>query len=132
MLDTKAYSEWLGLQIDAALLQHAQGVARAVSGRQHDVASAQRVAVLKYHAFELAIFYEQIGHLALEAYFTTQRNDLLAHGRYDTRETKRADVRLADVENLGRCAGTHELVQYLASVKLWILDLTVEFAVGEQ
>src|SRR5262249_400362 len=132
MLDTEADGEGLRLEMNATLLQHAQRIAGAVSEREHDVATSQSLAVLEQHAFQLACLDQQIGHLALEAHFTAQRNDFLAHLPHHARETKGADVRLADEENLGRRAGAHELVEYFPSVKLRVLDLAVELAIGEQ
>ncbi len=132
MLDAKADGEGLGLEEYAPLLQHAQRVAGAVPQRQHHVATVQRFAVGQHHAFDLAILDEQVGDLALEAHFTAQRDDLLAHRGHHAGQAKGADVRLAHEEDFCRRAGAHELVHHLAAVELRVLDLAVELAVGEQ
>ena len=86
----------------------------------------------QHHAFELAIVDHEIGHFALEAHFAAEGDDFLAHGRDHTGEPEGADVRLAHIHDLGRCAGTNELVHNLARVELGVLYLAVELAVGEQ
>src|SRR5690606_13098217 len=50
----------------------------------------------------------------------------------DTGQAKRADVRLADVQDFRRRAGTHEFLHDLAAIELRILDLAVQLAVGEK
>src|SRR6185437_6006643 len=132
MLDTQADGKGFGFEMDAPLLQHAEGVAGAVPQREDYVAAIQSLPARQHHAFDLSPFDDQIGNLAFEAHFTTKRDDLLAHPRYDASETKRADVRLADIENLRRCAGTHELPHHLATMEFRVFDLAVELAVGKQ
>ena len=133
MLDAKADGEGLGFEEHAAPLEHAEGVARAVAQRQHHVAAAQSCSPLASTTPSmLAVLDQQVGDLALEAHLAAERDDLLAHRRHHAGEAEGADMRLADVEDLRRRAGAHELVHHLAAVELRILDLAVELAVGEQ
>ncbi len=80
----------------------------------------------------LPVLDPQVDDLLLEPHLAAQRDDLLAHRGHHAREAEGADVRLADVEDLLRRAGPHELVHDLATEELRILDLAVELAVGEQ
>src|SRR5579872_534840 len=132
MLDTKADGERLGLEIDAASLQHTECISGAVSEGDHDVTAAQYVSILECDPFDLVFFHQQISHLALKAYLPTQRHDLLAHRRYDACEAIGADVWLTGMQNLRRCTGSYELPQHLSAVELWVLDLAIQLTVGEQ
>ncbi|MNM67213.1 hypothetical protein D3C81_787340 [compost metagenome] len=95
------------------------------------MARMQLFAAFQDHAVELAVVHQQVGDLLLEAHFAAQRVDFVAHVLDHAGQAERTDVRLADVEDLVRCTGFDELVQYLAAVVLRVLDLAVELAVGE-
>src|SRR5690606_24369170 len=132
VLDAKAHGKGLGFHEYAPSVQHAEGIAGAMTQRHYHVAAAQGFAVLQHHTFELVIVDHKIGHLAFETHLAAQGNDLLAHGRHHASEAEGADVRFADVDDLLRRAGPNELLSHLAGVELRILDLAVELAVGEQ
>ncbi len=132
VFDAETDGKRLGLDEHALAMQHAHGIAGAVPQRQHHMATLDRLAAGQHYAFELAIVDHEIGHFALEAHFAAEGDNLLAHGRDHTGEPEGADVRLAHIHDLGRCAGTNELVHNLARVELGVLDLAVELAVGEQ
>nr|GFD51631.1 hypothetical protein [Tanacetum cinerariifolium] len=72
-----------------------------------------------------------VSHALLETDFAAQGFDLLTHVFHNAGQAKRTDVRFADVEDFFRRPGLDELVQDLATVKLRVLDLAVEFAVGK-
>ena len=80
----------------------------------------------------LAALDQHVGDLAFETHLAAERDDFRAHLLDDAGEPERADVRLADEEDLGRRTGAHELVHHLAAVELRILDLAVELAIGEE
>ena len=132
VFDAEADGEGLGLDVHALAVQHAEGVARAVTQGEHHMAAMQGLATGEHHAFELAVVDHQVGHLALEADFAAEGDDLFAHGGDHAGQAEGADVRLADVEDLFRRAGADEFVHHLAGVELRILDLAVELAVGKQ
>ena len=132
VLDAEADGKGLGLDEHALTVQHAEGIARAVTQRQHHMAAGKGLAIGQYHALQLSIIDDQIGHLALEAYLATQGDDLLAHGGDHAGQAEGADVRFAHVHDFFRRAGADELVHHLAPVELRVLDLAVELAVGEQ
>src|SRR6185312_7155795 len=132
MLDTQTDGKGFGFEMDAPVLEHAEGVAGAVPQSEHYVAAVQGLSARKHHTFYPSPFDDQVGNPALEAYFATQRDDLFAHLRYDARQAKRADVRLADIKNFRRCTGAHELPHHLAAVEFRVFYLAVELAIGEQ
>jgi hypothetical protein len=132
VLDPEPDRERFCLQEDAAALEHAQRIARAVTQREHDVPAEQGLAALEHRAFELPILDEQIRHLALEAHLAAELDDFRAHLFDNAGEAKRADVRLADEEDFRGRARAHEFMHDLAAVELRILDLAVKLAVGEQ
>ncbi len=49
----------------------------------------------------------------------------------DAYEFERADVRFAHIQNLRRSASRDEFLNYFATVKLGVLDLAIELAIGE-
>jgi len=63
---------------------------------------------------------QQVGDPALEADLAAEREDLLAH-RGDDPVRRKSDVRLADVQDLGRRAGPYELLHHLAAVEPGVL-----------
>ena len=69
--------------------------------------------------------------LAAEAHFAAERENAGAHLLDHADQAEGADVRLVDVEDLGRRAGLDEFLQHLAPVMLRVLDLTVQLAVGK-
>jgi hypothetical protein len=135
MLDAKADGKRLGFHVDAARMQHLEGVARAVAEREDDVIAGERLAAGERHpadAFTLgAVLDQHIGHALLEADLAAQRLDLVAHRLDHANQAESADVRLRHVENFVRRARLHKLGQHLAPQMLGVLDLAVELAVGE-
>ena len=131
VFNPKAYRERLGLHVHATVVQHTEGVTGTVAQRQDHMAGVQLLAIGQYHAGQLTIVDQYICHALLEAHFATQRFDLLTHVFYDTGQTERTDMRLADVEDFVGCACFHELVQHFSTVVLGIFDLAVQFAVRE-
>src|SRR5690606_18869858 len=121
----KADGERLGLQVHAAPMQHAERVARAMAQCQHQVSTADLLAGLQNHAFELPLIDQQVTNFAVEAYFAAQRLDLLAHGGNHAGETEGPDVGLTDKKNLLRRASPHEFLHDLAAIESGILDLAV-------
>src|SRR5580704_13389358 len=132
MLDTETDRKGLGLDEHTPPLQHAERIARAVSGRQHHVMRMNRLAAREHYPGDAAVLKQQIFHPTLESNLTTESYDLLAHCRDHAREAKGTDVWLADVHNLRRRSGAHKLVHHLAAIELGVLDLAVELAVGKQ
>src|SRR5690606_24999269 len=92
----------------------------------------QHLAAIELDAAQTAVLDQQIAHLTAETHFAAELFDLLAHARDHAGETKGADVRLADVENLFRRSGPDELMQHLAAMMARVLDLAVQLAVAEQ
>ena len=134
MFDAKSDRKGLGLDVHAARVQHLEGVARTVSERQHHVVGAQRVgraaSMVEYlEAANLAVFDQHVGHALLEADLAAERDDLLAHAFDHLHQLEGADVRVRDVEDLGRRAGLDEFFHHLAAEKARVLDLAVELAV---
>ncbi len=131
VLDAKADRKRLGLEAHAALLQHREGVTRAVAEGQHHVFGVQLFATGELHAAHLAAFDVQVGHLLAEAHLAAQRLDARAHLLDHAHQPEGADVRLGDVEDLRRRAGLDELVQDLARQVARIADLAPQLAVGK-
>ena len=79
----------------------------------------------------IALVQEDVGDLLLEADLAAQGDDLLAHVLDHRDEAEGADVGFGDEEDfLGR-AGLDEFFQNLAAEMARVLDLRIEFAVGE-
>ena len=132
MLDAQADGERLGLDIDAARVQHLEGIARAVADGEDDVAGRDAAAVLADHRTNLAIPAEfEIGDFGPEAVFAAQRLDggtqMFDHGD----EAEGADMGLGDGEDFRRRASAHKLGENLAAEMAGVLDAAVELAVGE-
>ena len=136
MLDAVADRERLGLHVDAAGVQHREGVARAVTERDDDMVGADLLARGQRHAAHLALAIgagldQQVGDLLLEADLAAQALDLGPDLDDHAHQAEGADVRLADVEDLLGRAGLDELRQHLAGEEARVGDLAVELAVGE-
>ena len=114
MLDAEADRERLGLHVHAALVQHREGVARAVAERQHDVVGGaaprrRRASTPRTCARTAPPSITHVDDALREADLAAQRLDLGAHLLDHADEAEGADVRLADVEDLFRRAGLDEL-----------------------
>ncbi len=136
VLDAEADRERLGLEIDAALMQPLEGVARAVAQRQHHVVGADVPAAFQHHPAQAARPVGghgdvEIHHLALEAVLAAQLLDGLAHPLHHGHQAEGADVGVGLGQDLGRSAGLDELGQHLAAQVAGVLDLAVELAVRE-
>src|SRR5687768_3067031 len=114
-----------------ARVQHPEGVARAVSYRQHDVIGGDALAAGQRHTAQPPVFDVQVVNLALKTDLPAERVYLLAQLFHHRHEAERADVRLALVEDLGRRAGLDQLGEHLAPYVARIPDLAVELAVGK-
>ncbi len=79
MFDAKADRKRLGFNIHTALVQHLEGIARAVANRQHYMVGCNMVASGQRNASYLAIIDVEIVNLALEAEFAAQFLDRRAH-----------------------------------------------------
>ena len=75
MLDAKADGERLGLDGDAAVVQHLENIAGAVAHRQHHMVGGDLFAALQPHALERPVFQNQVSDLALKAIFPAQAFD---------------------------------------------------------
>ncbi len=131
VFDTEADGERLGFHEHTSAVEHAEGIAGAVPEGQDHMPRVELFAAVEDHAGQLAVVDQQVGDALLEAHFTTQGLDFLAHVLDHAGQAEGTDVRLADVENLLRRAGLDELVQDFATVVVRVLDLAVELAVGE-
>ena len=132
MLDAEADRERLGFDVDAAVVQHLERVARAVADRQHDVVGF--AAARRWPACTPRIRPSSISMSAtrLSKRISPPSASMVAR-IVSTMLTRRKVPMcgLADVEDLVRRAGLDELGQHLAAVVLRVLDLAVELAVGE-
>ena len=136
MLDPEADGEGLGLYVDAAGVQHLEGVAGAVAHRQHHVVGGERVAggeAKAPHAPRAvgARLDLEVVDPAAEAVFAAEGLDGSAHRLDHGHEAEGADVGVGLGQDLGRRAGLDELGQDLAAEVTGVLDLAVELAVGE-
>ena len=132
MLDAKAQAEGLGLDGDAAFVQHFKGVAGAVAQRQHHMAAFDFLAVFQADAAHAPLLVQKkIDHLALEAIFAAQLFDGLAHAFHHRHQPEGADMGMGLGEDFLRRASLDELGQHLAAQIARILDLAVELAVGK-
>src|SRR5450830_650299 len=131
VFDTETHRERLGFHVHATTVEHAEGVAGAMTQGHDHVPGVDLFAAVEDHAVQLTVFDQHVGHPLLEAHFTAQGDDLLAHVFHHAGQTERTDVRLADVEDFFRCAGLDELVQHFAPVEFRVFDLAVELAIGK-
>ena len=131
MLDAKADRERLGLDMDAALVEGLEGVARRVADGEDHVIGLQRLASVQAHAPKDALVEIDVRDPVLEAVFAAQLFDLLAHGLDHGHQAEGADVRVGLGQDFLRRPGCDEFGQHLAGQETRILDLAVELAVGE-
>src|SRR5450830_247914 len=131
VFDTETHRERLGFHVHATTVEHAEGVAGAMTQGHDHVPGVDLFAAVELYAGQLAVVDQHIGDPLLEAHFAAQGFDLLAHVFDHAGEAEGADMRFADVEDFLRRAGLDELVQDLAAVVVRVLDLAVELAVGE-
>ncbi len=136
MLDAIADRERLGVHAHAALVQHREGVARAVAQREHDVVAAQFLARGQRQAADLLLVApaldQQVDDALPEADLAAQRDDVGTHLLDHAHEAEGADVRLGDIEDLFRRAGLDELGEHLAREVAWVADLAPQLAVRER
>ena len=112
MFDAKTQRERLGFDIDAAIVQHLEGVARAGHG-QHHVVALQCFAVRELQRAHLALIDLDIVDPRFETHFTTQFVDGRAHLFHHADEAERADVRPAQIQDVVWRTGLDEFVQHL-------------------
>jgi hypothetical protein len=120
MLDPHADRERLGLDMDAAVVQHLEGVAGAVADGQHHVLGRQVVAGRQMQALQLARpvgggLDVEVVDLVLPAILAAQALDGLAHALDHRHQAEGADVRMGLGQDLFRRAGLDELLQHLAA-----------------
>ena len=136
MLDAHADGERLGLDRDAALVQHLERVARAVADRQHDMIRRQcachRRAPRRAPAGCRSRPRCRDRPPGSEAILAAERLDRGAQAFDHRHQPERADMRLGDVEDFLRRAGLDEFGQHLAAEMVRVLDLAVQLAVGER
>jgi len=131
MLDAKPQGKRLGIDGDAAVMQHLECVAGAVPRRQHHMIGFDLLARFQRHTAQLPVFDFQAGELAAKTILPAQLLDGLAQTFHHGDQAEGADMGMGLGENfLGR-AGLDEFVQHLAAQVAWILDLAVELAVAE-
>ena len=136
VLDPHADRKRLGLDMDAAVVQHLECVARTMPDREHDVGGLHHLTGLQHKAAEppTAIsrdFDEQIVDPMLPAIFTTKLLNGGAHMLHHRNQTEGADMGMRLGQYFGRGAGSHEFGQHLATQETRILDLAPQFAVGK-
>lgn len=136
VFNAETHREGFGFHVDAAFVQHADGVARTVAQRQHHVVGAQLVIgsivqVLHGEAAHLPIFDQHVTHALLKPHLAAQRDDLFAHVFHHLDQFEGADMRFADQQNFGWCASLDELGHDLAAQMARVLDLAVKLAVGK-
>ncbi len=144
VLDAKADRERLGFEVDAALVQHRERVARAVPRRDDDVLGVDLVPLLagrcvrfarhRLHdgeAAHRAALDAEVDDARAEADLAAEPLDLVAHALDHADQPERADVRLGDEADLLGRAGADELVDHLARQVARVADLAPELAVGE-
>ncbi|MNL01081.1 hypothetical protein D3C87_1215360 [compost metagenome] len=131
VFDAEPDRERLGFHEDALVVQHLEGVARAMAHGQHDVVGLDMFAVGERDAGDPAIFALQRFHFAGEAHFAAQLGDGVAHDFDHADQAEGADVRFGDVQDFFGRAGQDELLQHFFAVVLGVFDLAVELAVGE-
>jgi hypothetical protein len=117
-------------------VQHREGVARAVSGREDDLLGLDRRAfgcgrARDRDGADVPVLDQQVGHALAESDLAAERLDLGAHLLDHADQPERSDVRLADVEDLVRRAGLDELVEHLAAEVARVTDLAPQLAVRE-
>ena len=141
MLDAKADGKRLGLDVDAALVQHGKGVARTVAQRQHDLIGAQLMRLasgLVEHREAANVFFisapldQYVGHALLKADFAAQRNDLLTQVFHHLDELEGANVRMRFKKDVSWRTGLDKFDHHLAAQVARVLDLAVELTVRKR
>ncbi len=137
MLDAEADRKRLRFDVDAACLQHIERIAGAVADREHDVVRTDMLAIVEDDpAHPLAAVpvrsEVEIRDPAFETIFAAERLDRRAQALDHGDEPEGADMRLADVQDLGRRARAHELLQHLAAMVGRVPDAAPELAVGKR
>src|SRR3989338_1504779 len=137
VLDAEADQERFGFDVDAALVDHLEGVALAVADRQHQMIRGDVFAAAEHHAANVSdvigsVLDFDVVHAALEADLAAQRLDGFAHLFHHAYQAERADVRLAGVQDFFRRARLDEFLQHFSAEVSGVLDLAVQFAVGER
>src|SRR5947207_13222032 len=79
VLDTESNREGLGLDEYAASVEHAEGIAGAVSRSQNHIPAEQCCSVSQHHTFDPAVFNQQVSQLAVKSHLATHRYDFLPH-----------------------------------------------------
>ena len=106
-----------------------------MADRHRQVAGRDLFAAGQAHADHLAhaaaLFDQHVVHARFETDLAAEPDDLGPHLFDHLDQAEGADVRLADVHDLFRCAEAHELGQDLAAVMVGVLDLAVQLAVRE-
>ena len=137
VLNAKANRKRFGLHVNAALVQHGHRVARAVAECQHDVVCVHLVLraviqVLHRQPANATVLNQHITDTLLKSHLAAERDDLLTHVLDHLDQFEGANVRLADQQYLGRCAGFDEFHHDLASQVPRVLDLAPQLAVRKR
>ena len=129
VFDAKTHAEGFGLHGHTALVQHGEGVARAVAQGQNNVLGNQLFAAGQTQAAHLIALDVQVNDMLFKTNFTAQSLDLSAHLFDHADESESSDVGLVHEEDFFGCAGFHKLHQHLACQVPWVADLAPQFAV---
>ena len=116
----------------AAVVQHLEGVARAVADGKHHMVRFEPLAGGKMQRAHAAIVDFHVGDPGLEADFAAQFLDRGPHQLHHLHQPEGADVRLADIQDFRRRLGLDELGQHLAAVMLRVLHLGPQLAVRKR
>ena len=136
MLDPHADREGLGLDMNAAIVQGLEGVARAVAqghdhvGRGHVVTAGDMEALQPARTIRADLDIEVLD-LVSPAILAAQALDERPHLLDHVHQSEGADMRVGLGQDLLGRAGLDELLQNLASQEARVLDLAVELAVRE-
>ena len=79
MLDAKTNRKRFGFQINAALVQHLKGVARAVANGQHHMVAGNVLTARERQAFQFALDDLHVRDFLLEAKFATKLDNARTH-----------------------------------------------------
>ena len=136
MLDTKADGERFRFDIDTFIMQHLEGIARAVTDGQHDMVGGDMLATRQHHAlhsaFAVSLFNREIGHAGFKPVFASQLLNRTAHILDHFHQPEGADMWMRFGEDLWRSFCLHKFGEYFAAQMPWIFDLAVELAVGKR
>ena len=137
MLDADADGKRLGLDMDAARVQHLEGRPGAVADRQDDMVGLEEAAVRQVKAAQALASAGQaverdVVDPRLPAVFAAQLLDLPAQALDHGDQPEGADMRVGFPQDVvGRARGD-ELFQHLAAEEARVLDPAIELAVGER